>query len=401
MLTDVEFDRYADVLIWALKTARKKPFRKQDTILVQYDPAAVKLAEILYLRILDMGMNPIQRMGLTVTMEHGFYQRADNKQLVFLPPGDREFLNHINGRIFLHAPDSLVHLKDVDPLKIAKAIVARKPLKQILDKREDEGHYSWTLCTLPTEELAVQAKMTGDQYKEQIVKACYLDFDKPVSQWQNILKEVTAIRKWLNRLKVNYFHLESPNADLKITPGEKRKWVGISGHNIPSFEIFLSPDWRGTEGCYYANLPSFRSGNYVDRVRLIFKRGSVIELKAEMGEDFAFKQISMDKGARRVGEFSLTDKRFSRIDHFMADTLFDENHGGKYGNCHIALGSSYSATYDGDAAALTKDMKENMGFNDSALHWDLVNTEEKTVTANLASGRKIVIYECGEFKYPF
>ena len=400
MLTEVELNRYADVLVWALKTARQNPFKKLDTILIQYDHAAIRLAEILYERILDMNMHPVQRMGLTVNMEQTFYQKANQRQLVFQAPGDQELFQHINGRIFLRAPDSLTHLKDVDPFRIGKFLVSRKPLRDIMDKREEQGHYSWTLCTLPTEELATQAKMSLDEYKGQIVKACYLDMDDPVSKWLDILKEAKDIRKWLNSLSVKYFHVESPNVDLKITPGEQRKWIGVSGHNIPSFELFLSPDWRGTEGSYYANLPSFRSGNYVEGIRISFKKGAVVEVKAEKGEDFAVKQLAMDKGARRIGEFSLTDRRFSRIDRFMADTLFDENHGGKYGNCHIALGSSYSATYDDDPSALTKEMKKTMGFNDSALHWDIVNTEDKTVTAHLKTGNKIVIYESGIFKNP-
>ena len=104
-------------------------------------------------------------------------------------------------------------------------------------------------------------------------------------------------------------------------------------------------------------------------------------------------------GANRVGEFSLTDKRFSKITTFMANTLFDENYGGRYGNCHLAVGSSYSDTYDGDPASLTRAKKQQLGFNDSALHWDLVNTEKKTVTAHLTSGKKIVIYEDGMFRY--
>ena len=81
----------------------------------------------------------------------------------------------------------------------------------------------------------------------------------------------------------------------------------------------------------------------------------------------------------------------------MANTLFDENYGGKFGNCHIALGSSYSDTYDGDPSKLTTVLKTRLGFNDSALHWDIVNTEKKSVTAHLASGDKIVIYENGRF----
>jgi aminopeptidase len=83
----------------------------------------------------------------------------------------------------------------------------------------------------------------------------------------------------------------------------------------------------------------------------------------------------------------------------MADTLFDENYGGLYGNCHIALGAAYSDTYDGDTAELTKEIKKNLGFNDSAIHWDMVNTEEKTVTAHLSDGKKITIYENGIFTY--
>ena len=82
----------------------------------------------------------------------------------------------------------------------------------------------------------------------------------------------------------------------------------------------------------------------------------------------------------------------------MANTLYDENYGGRYGNCHLALGSSYSNTYSGDPSRLTKERKKNLGFNDSALHWDLVNTEEKRVTATLKSGEKRIIYENGVFK---
>ena len=75
-----------------------------------------------------------------------------------------------------------------------------------------------------------------------------------------------------------------------------------------------------------------------------------MKINAETGEAFTVQQLRMDRGAARIGEFSLTDHRFSRIDRFMADTLFDENFGGKFGNCHIALGSSYADTYAGDPA---------------------------------------------------
>lgn len=397
MLTQKNLEKYADVLLWALATAKQTSLKKGDIVLIQYDLPALKLTEILYGRLLDMGVHPVQRLVATHGMEKTFYEKSDPKQLTFLAPGDKELYKNINGRIFLHAPESLTHLKDIDPARIGKAIVARKAMKDILDKREEQHTYSWTLCLLPTEELARQAKMPLAQYTAQIIKGCYLDSNHPIAEWQRIHKEVTVIKKKLSSLPVKFFHMESAHVDLKITPGEKRKWLGVSGHNVPSFEVFVSPDWRGTEGVFYANLPSFRSGNYIKDVRLTFAKGKAVEIEAGEGEAFVRKQLGMDPGACQVGEFSLTDKRFSRIDRFMAETLFDENFGGPEGNCHIALGSSYSDTFAGDPAKLTPAMKKKLGLNDSALHWDLVNTEAKTVTAHLTNGKKMVIYDRGIF----
>ena len=399
VFTNEELHRYSEVLLWGLKKARTKRFRKGDLVLIRFNVAAIELAEIIHARLLDMGMNPVLRMSPTAKMEFDFYGMATGKQLVFQAPGDQDLMENLNGNIYLHAPESLTHLRSVDPKKIGKALVARKPLREILVKREEQGLYGWTLCTFPTLELAKQARLTLERYTEQIVKACFLDHSDPVAEWTRVFKEANAIKKWLNGMDIASLHIESAHADLVVTPGKQRKWIGVSGHNIPSFEVFISPDWKGTCGRYFADQPSYRNGNYVKGLQLLFERGSVVSVAADEGETFVKQQIAMDRGAQRLGEFSLTDKRFSKIDTFMADTLFDENHGGRHGNCHIALGASYSDTFDGPAAELTKEKKRRLGFNDSALHWDLVNTEEKRVTAHLASGKTITIYEDGMFTY--
>jgi aminopeptidase len=399
MLSERLLERYAEVMVWGLTTARKKKYRKGEVVRVYFDFPAIRLAEILQKKLIGMGIHVVLRSGPTPSMEKNFFSLSDKKQLTFLAPGDRELSEQLNGSIYLYAPASLTHLRDVDSKRIAVATVARKVLKDILDKRDSEGTFGWTLCMMPTPELAAQAKLTMAQYEKQLIKACYLDADDPVGKWESIHREVSGIKKWLNAMAVSFYHVEGKNLDLKITPGQHRKWVGISGHNIPSFEIFLSPDWRGTEGRYYANMPSFRSGNYVAGATLDFRKGIGSVVSAEEGEEFTRKQLVMDEGASRVGEFSLTDRRFSRIDRFMANTLFDENFGGKYGNCHLAVGSSYADTYSKNPAELTPAMKKQLGFNESALHWDLVNTEPKTVTAQMTSGKRVVIYEEGVFKY--
>ena len=396
-LTKDHLNRYADALLWGLLKARTGRFKRGDIVLIRYEAPALSLVEILYDKLLDMGMNPIPRVGLTSNMERSFFDRANSRQLVFHPPGEKELYESLNGSIFICAPESLTHLKDADPKKIAKSLIARKALREILDRREETGEFGWTLCTFPTLELAKNASLTLARYTNQIIKACFLDSNNPASKWETIYREAGAIKKWLNGMTVSYYHIQSENIDLRIRPGEKRRWIGVSGHNIPSFELFLSPDWRGTEGYYFANQPSFRSGNYVESIRLVFEKGRAVKIEALTGEDFAIKQLSMDRGAGRVGEFSLTDRRFSRIDKFMADTLFDENYGGRWGNCHIALGASFSETYNGNPAELTKAMKKSLGFNDSALHWDMVNTEEKIVSARLSDGKTVTIYENGIF----
>ncbi|MEJ2588535.1 MAG: aminopeptidase, partial [Deltaproteobacteria bacterium] len=263
MLTKKQLEKYSDVLMWGLKAARTQNYKKGDIVLVQYDPPAVRLAECLQANLLKWGMIPVLRSGPTTLMEQNFYDKANQKQLTFLGSWEKDLCQHLNGRIFLHAPGSLTHLKHIDPKRIGKEAVAKKPLRDIMRKREEKGELGWTLCMVPTEALAKQANITLRQYTNQVIKACYLDKPDPVKEWKQIYRKAIALKKWLNQMDVTHCHVESDNTDLLIKIGEKRQWSGISGHNIPSFELFLSPDWRGTKGVYYADQPSFRSGNYV------------------------------------------------------------------------------------------------------------------------------------------
>lgn len=399
MLNAKQMEKYADVLIWGLETARPKPFRPYDVILLRYELPSLPLAETLYRKLLRRKWNVVVRGLVNPVMEKDFFSCTDARQRKFIGEWEERFFEKMNGNIFLSAPESLTHLKDIDPKRINEAMVARRALRRIMERREERGLVGWTLCTYPTEEPARRAGISLKEYAGQIIKACFLNDRDPVARWREIYANSMEIKKWLNRLPVRTIRVESKSFDLTITPGEKRRFLGVSGHNIPSFEIFTSPDWRGTSGTYYANLPSYRSGNLVKGVRLEFRNGSVVKARASQGKAFLRKMIAMDAGAGRVGEFSLTDRRFSRIDRFMADTLFDENFGGPSGNCHIAIGNSYSDTFAGNPATLTAAAKKKLGYNDSALHWDLVNTEEKTVTAHLTGGRSILLYEKGKFTY--
>ena len=400
MFTTTQLEKYADVMIWALKAARRNgKFKRYDTVLLRTDLGALPLAQKIYQKLLTGKLQPVLRILQPEAFSKDFYTLADNAQLTFLPPGEKEFQGGINGLIALHAPQDLTYLKQVDPARIGKSAVARKPVREILDAREQQGLFSWTLCNYPTEELAKRAGLSPKEYANQIARACFLNEKDPVKKWQEVTKQINEIGAWLSSLPIETLHIESDHMDFTVLLGEKRKFIAGGGCNVPSFEIFTSPDWRGTQGVYFADLSSYRSGNYVKGVRLEFKNGRAVKADAEQGGDFVRKMLAMDRGAAQIGEFSLTDRRFSKINKFMADILFDENFGGKYGNCHVAVGASYADTYTGPQSELTKDAKKALGFNDSSLHWDLINTENKRVKAKLKNGTEVTVYEKGEFAY--
>ena len=81
----------------------------------------------------------------------------------------------------------------------------------------------------------------------------------------------------------------------------------------------------------------------------------------------------------------------------MADTLFDENTGGRFGNTHLAVGRALPPAYAGDPSTVSDEEWRRLGFNDSVVHTDIVSTTDRTVTVTLAGGGEEVIYRDGRF----
>ncbi|MGE4506802.1 MAG: aminopeptidase, partial [Desulfovibrionaceae bacterium] len=312
MFTKEELLKYARTLWWGLTTARLNPYKPGDVVLLRYDLPALPLAEAMFELLVEQGMVPVPRANLSAPMELAFYGKGSEAQITAIPAGDREFVGGLCGLISLIAPASLTHLAGVDPKKIGAAAVARKFMRDIMEKREQTGDFGWTLCAYPTPALAEAAGLSMEQFAAQVKKACFLDEPDPVARWEELFAAAEGVKSWLNGLPIRTVRVESARCDLTVDLGERRRWLGVSGHNIPSFEIFLSPDWRGTSGVYHADQPSYRSGNLVRGVTLEFREGRVVRSEAEEGGGFVAQQLAMDEGACRLGEFSLTDRRFSR-----------------------------------------------------------------------------------------
>ena len=394
-------EKYANVLVnFALNSG--KGIKKGETVLVR----AGESGRPLYIEVLKAvwraGGNVIPRYTLDTYSESDntgkfFYKNASKEQIEFFPKNyNRGLVDDMDHSIFIISETNKKALKDVPPAKMMASGKAMKPAMDWRREKENAGKFTWTLALFGTEAMAKEAKLTEKEYWNQIIKACFLDEPDPIKKWKEVYKQMAEVEKKINKLPIDKLHIEGADVDLWISLGKKRKWVGGSGRNVPSFELFTSPDWRGTNGWIKFNQPLYRYGNLIEGVELEFKDGKVIKSKAKKNEK-VLKEMIATEHADKVGEFSLTDKRFSRITKFMAETLFDENMGGPQGNTHIALGNSYHDCFDGDPSQIQKEEWDTLGFNDSSVHTDIVSTAPRTVTAHLHSGKEKVIYKDGQF----
>ena len=393
--SDATLRKYAEVLIrFALNSGRG--IKRNEVVYLVTQVPGLPLARRLYETILACGAHAIVNI-IDDGFKHAQVHGANRSQLMFFPRAYyRGLADSIDHWVRVLADRDPMYLRDADPGRIILSNRATKPFRDWLDKKEDDGKFTWTLCLYGTEGNAREAGMSLPAYWNQIRRACFLDHDDPVGTWRGVFADMKTVLRAMNALPMERLHVRSKKTDLWMTLGEQRRWLGGSGRNIPSFEIFTSPDWRGTSGTMFFDLPLYRYGNIIRDITLEFRNGRIVRATAAKNEALLHEMLKQ-KNADRIGEFSLTDRRFSRITRFMADTLYDENFGGRYGNTHLAVGKSYHDTYAGDIAAATPADFKRLGFNDSVEHTDIIATSDRTVTAFLRDGSSRILYEGGEF----
>lgn len=391
-------EKYADILVnFALGGGTG--IKPGDVVYLQSPLSALLFYRALRKAIFERGGHTISALGDDMDgWTRYFYDHANNQQLIAFPAKYfKGLVADVDHRIAVIADHNVHELDRVDPKKMMLAQKSRKPLVEWFDKKENNGRYTWTCALYGTPSMSKEAGLSLEQYWQEIIKACYLDKKNPIEEWQKITAEVQRVATKLTNLKIKDLHVKGRDVDLRVTVGEKRRWNGGTGRNVPSFEVFTSPDWHGTEGWIRFNQPLYYYGPKVEGIELHFEKGRVVKSSATKNEKLLKEMLATDKGASQIGEFSLTDKRLSRISKFMAETLFDENMGGPFGNTHLAVGKSYHDTFAGSTVGVPKSFFKKLGYNESAIHTDMISTTDRIVIATLAGGTKKVIYKNGQF----
>lgn len=330
-------------------------------------------------------------------LRRDFYELASPDQLAFFPgPYYRGMIDQIDHYVYVACEADPHALRDVDPSKLLAHQRSFGPLVEWQTAKESAGRLTWTIGLYGTPAMAAEAGLSIEDYWQEIIRACFLDQPDPKVRWKEVGAELEHFTQALDAVPIDRLHVEGPDVDLWLTLGEKRRWIGGGGRNIPSFEVFTSPDWRGTEGWIRFSEPLYTFGSLITGIELAFQDGLVTRAKAAENDALLLEMLSTEN-ANRVGEFSLTDARLSPITHFMAETLFDENTGGPFGNTHIAVGKSIQQCYDGDPEDLSSADWERLGFNESVVHTDIVSTTDREVTAVMRDGSRRTIYAGGRF----
>ena len=400
-LDDDLLKKYAQVMVhYALNDG--KGINKGDTVFLVGQECTKDLFMAIAKEVYTAGGNLITNYQPNNVRDNSLarflLQNGSEEQITFFAtPYWKGIVDATDHILFIISEPDIHYLEDIPAARISQMNSARAPYMKMREAKEQAGKLSWSLCLYGTQSMADEAGLSLEAYWEQIIEACYLREDDPVAKWKSVQQEIELIKDKLDALPIDKLHIKGADADLHIRIGENRKWLSGGGKNIPSFEIFTSPDWRGTNGFIRFNQPLYYSGKRIAGVSLQFENGFVIDSSATENED-ALKEMIAQDNADKVGEFSLTDKRHSRITKFMATTLYDENQGGEFGNTHIALGNAYKDTFTGDMAKVTEQQWADMGYNSCPkVHTDIISTADRTVTATLRDGTEKVIYKDGMF----
>jgi aminopeptidase len=287
-------------------------------------------------------------------------------------------------------------LDDVDPAKAAAF-----PMEEVIASREVTigGQVRWTVVAAPNPGWAreVFGEPDVERLWEAVSTAMRLDDPDPVASWRERAAELGARARALDALELTELRYRSPGTDLTVGLVPGTRWTGGSMDdrngltympNIPTEEVFASPDRRLADGVISLTKPVIISGQVVEGLRATFSSGRITDVTAENGAETARAQLDTDEGARSLGEVSLVDRgsRIAKAGILFHNTLFDENAG-----CHVAWGQSFPfAVADG----LSKNREElyEIGLNRSAVHTDVViGGEGMTVTASGPKGTVDII----------
>ncbi|HQP76505.1 MAG TPA: aminopeptidase [Saprospiraceae bacterium] len=300
-----------------------------------------------------------------------FNDYGHNAQAGYINPLYKEAMESFEAYLVIRAPfPSKSRSKPNSTLNEVRA-AANAQFHKLYFERTATRNLRRNLCQYPTQAGADLAGMSLEEYTSFVVNACFLNTDNPEQEWLNVRARQQSITDLLNSCKE--FRYLSPNMDISFRT-EGRRWINSDGQtNMPSGEIYTSPEENSVNGHILFTLPSLYQGHLLNNVRLEVRDGYITSWTCDNDIDI-LNEVFRIEGTRRFGEAAIGTNY--RIDRLTKNILYDEKIGG---TVHMAIGQSYL---------------QAGGKNESSVHWDMIS-DMKDGGKIYADGQ--LVYENGKF----
>ena len=328
---------------------------------------------------------------------------ADEATLDYVPPWMDQRMQWLSderaARVTLTGTSAAV-FAGIDPARTGRDSL---PYISAVPRIVNERTTNWTAgpCPNPTwaqrvhPELEPEAAL--DKLWEEVTYVLRLDTDDPVEAWRERMKVIVASADRLTDRRFDSLHLNGPGTDLTIGLMPSSRWLGADFStadgithypNLPTEEVFTTPDPERVDGHVSATMPLELYGSYMNGIRIEFEGGRAVKVDADEGADALRATVAKDDGASRLGEIALVDKegRIGPLRTVFYETLLDEN-----AASHIALGNAYTFPVEDEA--------ERGRVNKSDIHVDfMIGSDELDVDGITGDGDRVPVLRGGSWQ---
>jgi aminopeptidase len=331
-------------------------------------------------------------------LRRAMIELGPDSALTYSPAWEKELTLETAGNASLGTtgrPDPQL-LADLDGERIGRAI--QTEIAEIVQRQHRESAVNWCGIGAPNEGWAQQVFGEPDVERlwEKVAFCMRLDEPDPVAAWREHMARLEARAETLTALKPDAIHYRGPGTDLTVGLLPTARWGSARFRtaggidyvaNMPTEEIFTTPDSRRAEGTIRSSMPLSLHGQLIRGLELTFRDGRIVGVEAETGAELVRSQLATVENADRLGELALVtnESRVGRSGTLFYDTLFDEN-----ATCHIAYGMGLAYAFDGEP---------DPAMNPCNLHVDfMVGGPELEVDAVLADGAEVPLIRDEEWQ---